>query len=305
MIYYMKNINQIKAIEEYNQEYLKLYHSKKVRLFRNIDRIKNNSLKDSMRLIKKKIFAKVGDIRIKKNVIMNKKEPFYYSFGSPIENTKVAVYTCITNGYDNPKKPLYLGTDTDYYLYTDLPEYKDEIWKYKKIDCVGFEKEANRYYKFHPNIFDSEYEFAIYIDGNVKIISDVTMLCSIARHSKTGIAMHKHHARDCVYEEGKACKYYKRGNSKNIQEQLELMKKEEFPERFGLFEATIIVYDLKNPNSRKITEEWWNRYYNSNTKRDQIFFPYIIWKMGLKINDVGILGNNLWNNPKFIIYGHD
>lgn len=301
----MKNINQIKAIEDFNKDYLTLYHSKKVRMFRNIDRIKKSNLKDKYRLIRKKIIAKIGDIKINKNTIPRNIQDNYYRFGEPMENIKVAVYTCITDGYDKAKKPIYINNDTDYYLYTDLTENNDDIWKTRKINCNKYEKEANRYYKFHPDIFEKSYDFAIYIDGNVKIISDVTTLCSISHNSKIGIAMHKHHARDCVYEEGKACKYYKRGNLVKINQQLNNMKEEKFPARFGLCEATIIVYDLKNINAKKIAHEWWNMYIESGTKRDQIFFPYLIWKMGFNMSDVGDLGNNIWENPKFIICGHD
>ena len=303
----MKNIKQIKLLEMYNKEYLKLYHSKVVRFQRNMSKIKNNKLKDNIRLVKRKITAKIGDIKIKLNVKSANYEKTYYNFGKPLENIKIAVYACITNGYDTIKEPLYLENDTEYFLYTDdkYTSNKDSNWIQKKIDCSGYENEANRYYKFHPDLFEKNYDFAIYIDGNVRIISDVTTLCYIARKSKTGIAMHKHHNRDCVYQEGLACKYYKRGNLKEIQNKLLQFKKEGFPEKFGLCEATIIVYDLKNPLAKKIAHNWWEQYYQSGTKRDQIFFPYIIWKEKLLMLDVGDLGNNLWENPKFIITGHD
>lgn len=301
----MKDVNQIKQIEDFNKEFLVLYHSKKMRRSRNIYRIKHSSVKDTIRLTRKKIRTKIGDIKIKVNTTKKDDEPFYYNFGVPIENTKVAVYTCITNGYDNAKEPLYIGKDVDYYLFTDVQDKNGKIWNNRKIDCKGFEKEANRHYKFHPDIFEGKYKYAVYIDGNVKVVSDITTICSIAHNSKVGIAMHKHHSRDCAYEEGKACKYYKRGNNEKIREYLNKMKSDGFPSKFGLCEATVIVYDLQNPIAKKIAHQWWNLYYESKTKRDQIFFPYIIWKNGFSMNDVGDLGNNIWNNPKFILYGHD
>ena len=301
----MKNIQQIKALEEFNSEYLKLYHSKQIRFKRNITKLKNSNFKDSVRLVKKKVTAKIGDVKIKRKTISVHNLETYYNFGNPMENIKVAVYTCITNGYDTPKSPLYIGNDTDYYLFTDSLSNGNTIWKEKMIDCNNYKHEANRYYKFHPDVFEKKYDYAIYIDGNVKIISDVTTLCSIAKKSKVGIAMHKHHCRDCAYQEGKACKYYKRGNIDNINKQLEEFKKEGFPVHFGLCEATVIVYDLNNPISKKIAHEWWNKYYESSAKRDQIFFPYVIWKNGFSMKDIGDLGNNIWENPKFVLTGHD
>ena len=302
----MKNVNQIIEIEKYNEEFLALYHSKSARRKRNFIKLRNSSFRDISRLTKKKILAKTGDIKIKLNTIPRKDQPLYCNFGKPLDNVKVAVYTCITNGYDSPKTPLYLGNDTQYFLFTDSIEDNDEkIWKKQNIDCKIPIGEANRFYKFHPDVFKDEFDFAIYVDGNVKVISDVTTLCSIARNSTIGIAMHRHHARDCVYEEGKACKYYKRGNIKVIENNLKKMESEGFPSHFGLCEATVIVYDLKNPIAKKISHEWWNMYNESKAKRDQIFFPYVLWKMGYRIEDVGNLGNDIWKNPKFILYGHD
>lgn len=301
----MKNVEHIKSIEEFNKQYLQLYHSKSVRFMRNIARLRKLNMNDSYRLVKKKITTKIGSLKIKYKIKSSPTSNFYYNFGSPMENIKVAVYTCITKGYDIVKSPVYVGDDVDYHLFTDSSSDNVEVWKGKKINCKYGLNEANRYYKFHPNIFDDKYDFAIYIDGNVKVVSDPTTICYIARNSKVGIAMHRHHSRDCVYKEGLACKYYKRGNIENIMTQLNRFKDEGFPEEFGLFEATVIVYDLKNPIAKKIANEWWNYYYESGTRRDQIFFPYIIWKHGFNISDVGDLGNNLWKNPKFIVFGHD
>ena len=300
----MKDLNQIIAVENYNKEHIKLYHSKSSRLLRNINTIRNGSLKDAIRLMRKRIITIIGDIKIKNNILSKEPTQHYYEEGTPIENIKVAVYTCITGGYDNAKPPVYVGKDTDYFVYTDSKMVNSSIWKSRQIDYSDFSQNANRYYKFHPFEYFSDYDYAIYIDGNVQIVTDVTTLCSIAHNCKSGIAMHAHHSRDCAYQEAKACHYYKRGNKENIEAQIARFKKEGFPERFGLYEATIIVYDLTNLLAKKIAIDWWNEYIDSNTKRDQISFPYIIWKNNLSIDDVGCLGNNLWDNPKFVIYGH-
>lgn len=300
----MKDINGIIAIENHNKAYLDMYHSNGMRLIRNITTLKNSNFKDLCRLIKKRKDIIIGDLRIKRNVNNIKRTNEYYVEGEPLEGVKVAVYTCITSGYDVAKQPVYRGEDTDYFVFTDLKKEKNSIWKEKEIDYINYTQDANRYYKFHPFEHFLNYDFAIYIDGNVQIISDVTTLCSIARKSKVGIAMHTHHCRNCAYEEAKTCLYYKRGNKEKIIEQVNKFKQKGLPYKFGLKEATIIVYDLKNQKAKNLVEQWWDEYINSGSKRDQLAFPYIIWKNGLDMNDVGDLGNNLWTNPKFVIYGH-
>ena len=39
--------------------------------------------------------------------------------------------------------------------------------------------------------------------------------------------------------------------------------------------------------------------------RDQLIFPYILWKMNYKIDDVGSLGNNEYRDPKFKFIKHN
>jgi len=300
----MKNLNQILKNEEFFKEYITLYHSSSVRMMRNIKRLKELNVHDKYRLVRKKILAKIGDKKISKNVKSIKAYKPYYEVGEPLENVKIAVYGCITNGYDTLKQPVYVGSDTTYHIFTDVLSHDTGIWNEHLIDCENYANDANRYYKFHPFDAFKEYDFAIYTDGNVKILSDVSTICSIAAKSKIGIAMHRHHSRECAYQEALACKYYKRGNYEKILNQLSRFRTEGFPEDFGLCEATIIVYDLKNPTAKKIADQWWDEYRRSETKRDQIPFPYIVWKNGFTIDDIGDLGNDLMGNPKFLVIGH-
>ena len=101
--------------------------------------------------------------------------------------------------------------------------------------------------KMHPfEFFKDEYDYTIYIDGNVRIISDVTSLFRVAKDSKCGFAMHEHYRRKCAYDEADVCVYKNKGNAEAIKKQMKRYEKEGFPRDFGLLEATIIVTDLKN-----------------------------------------------------------
>ena len=63
-------------------------------------------------------------------------------------------------------------------------------------------------------------------------------------------------------------------------------------------EANIIVTDLKNKNGKKIFELWWDEFQKSKSLRDQLAFPYVIWKNDIKIDCITTLGNNVYDNPK-------
>lgn len=301
----MKNVYQIKKDEELFKDYISMYHSRQVRLVRNYKRLRNLPYKNKIRLITKKIRAKFGDYKINKYLNSNKNCAPYYNFGDPIDDVKVVVYSCITDNYDTIKQPVYIGNDTEYNVFTDNPIEFTGVWKEIFIDNKEYLNEANRYFKLNPFNEFKNYDYAIYIDGNVKVLSDVTTICSIASNSKIGIAMHRHHKRNCAYDEVKACKFYKRGNSEKIDIQISKYEEEGFPKNFGLCEATIIVYDLNNTTAKSISNQRWNEYINSGSKRDQISFPYILWKNGYSIEDVGDLGNDIMGNPKFLITGHN
>ena len=116
--------------------------------------------------------------------------------------------------------------------------------------------------------------------------------------------MHLHCERDCIYNEAIVCKYYNRGNYSKIKQQMEKYKKEGFPQRYGMLEANVIVCNLQNSTSIKILEDWWNEFIVSQSMRDQLALPYVLWKNHYKIDDVGIIGNNVNKNYKIRIERH-
>ena len=116
--------------------------------------------------------------------------------------------------------------------------------------------------------------------------------------------MHRHHARNCIYIEGKACKIAKKGNAHKIKEQLSHYQQLNFPKKFGLYECNVIAFDLKNKNEKLIMDEWWDELVRSGSMRDQLSLPFVIWKMGYDFSDIGSLGNNVYKNELFAIKEH-
>lgn len=219
---------------------------------------------------------------------------------------KIAVYTCITGGYDKLEKPCFHSDDVDYYAFIDdTSKYDINGWNIKAIPAYirGLVNNdnilINRYVKFHPNeILAAKYDYAVYIDGNIKVVGDVSPLVE-AVHPKTGLALHRHRQRDSLYDEIKVCLIMKKGNREKLKGQAKRYKKEGFPDKFGLYECNVIVSDLKNEKSTEILNDWWCEFMRSQSNRDQIALPYVIWKKGFSYNDIGSLGDNVYRNQKF------
>lgn len=301
------------SLEDLNIKYINLLNSKEVRIGKNLLSIKesiiNMKLSNILTLIRKKYNQKK----------INKK----FNFVAPEQNLassqriknikhekidgKVAIYTCITGGYDEISEPIFKNNEYDFFIFSEK-KIKSKIRRYKsipnEIKALNNNTLINRYIKMHPFDFFHDYDYAVYIDGNVCIASDISPLIKVSKHGETGFAMHKHVLRDCIYDEAEICKMYGKGDSIKLDDEIKRYKQDGFPKNYGMLEATIIIFDLKSKICKKIMDNWWKEFIFSESYRDQIALPYILWKNGYSMSDVGNLGNNLYRNPKFHIQSH-
>lgn len=301
----MKENDYIKKIEQLNLENINLKNSKEYLTGKKIIRIKESIRKFHIIALAKKMIAN------KKISKYNAHEQLDNNYTVNVPNNeklpKIAVYTCITGNYDKEiLEPFLQPSNIDYFLYTDNRETKSVNWEIRELPEKVEEYNnilKNRYLKMHPQELFPEYDYSIYIDGNVEVMSDLTDLV-YSLNEKTGISMHRHQFRNCIYNEIEVCKIKKKGNYEKMKKQVERYKKEGFPSGFGMLEATIIVTDLKNKNAKVILDSWWNEFTSSESLRDQIALQYVIWKNNFRIEDFGSLGNNLYKNPKFRVNIH-
>ena len=294
----------IKKIERLNLDIINLKNSKEYLLGKKIIMMVNYIKKFKfLDLIKKMIETK----KIKKYNAHEELENNYESKELITIKKKIAVYTCITGNYDKfVQEPFVQISNIDFYLYTDNLNIKSKNWIIREIpDKLNKYNNIlkNRYIKMHPKELFPDYDYAVYIDGNVKVMSNLTDMITTIK-PETGISMHRHQFRDCIYKEIEVCRIRKKGNYIKMKEQVEEYRKNGFPENFGMLEATIIFSDIKNENAKKLFDSWWEEFCKTESFRDQISLQYIIWKNHLKINDFGSLGNNLYRNPKFQVYIH-
>lgn len=287
--------NEYLSSEEYNLgkyvKYLqKLFREKKfIQLFRllilHFSSNKKNNLKDVREKENKKICVN--------NLITKEK--------------KVAIYTCITGNYDKVENPIIMEKNCDYYLFTNNNSITSDFWKITKIPDNIKELEnnskINRYIKMHPKELFPDYDYSIYIDGNIQIVSTISQLITKINDS-TGLAIHRHCSQNCIFQEVKVCRAYNKGNYKNMKNQINRYKKENFPRNYGMFECNMLISDLKNKKSEEIFDAWWEEYISSESFRDQLALPYVLWKNNFKINDVGIIGEDINKNYLLKINSH-
>lgn len=299
----MKN-KEYKYLENLNAEYLEVTNSKdylkyidnkkliekikKFEVFFIIDKIINR--------FKSKKYKKFLEHKVNYNDKLNYEEP------------KIAIYTCMTGNYDNIQTPFLQFENVDYIAYVDNNK-KYDGWITKNIPQSILEKvdsnvNINRYIKMHPfELFGENYDYSIYVDSNIQIIGDLRELIRNINKT-TGLAIHNHRERISIYDEIEYCLTYKRGNANMLRENKKSLHKENFPDNFGVYECNVLVTDLKNKEANEIYLNWWNDFLARGIGRDQISLPYIVWKKNHKFEDIGIIGNNVYLNPKIRVKKH-
>lgn len=298
-----------KALEKLNLQYIELSRDPDYRFGKNIRQLFNR-----MKALDFKYFCnyfinrkKIKNLSCKNSNKDNLSDSEWTNNLIHIESDKkIAVYTCIVGNYDKLHDPLLVNKNFEYFVFTDSC-IDSNIWKKKEIPSnimdLSNNTLINRWLKMHPYKLFPEYDYTLYIDGNVTIISDLTSILHCADNDY-GIAMHNHVLRDCIYEEANACIIHGKGNKQKLRQQCIKYREEGYPEHNGMLEATIILSNIHNNKVDKVFDNWWNEFINSESKRDQISLPYVLWKMNIETKAIGLLGNNVYRNPKFFIISH-
>lgn len=287
------------AIVELNRRYHEISEKKNTGKYHNFDRYLSN-------LKKGRVDQIIKDLKYRKYALKHftsegNKDYEASSGNVDVSQVRIAVYSCITGNYDGVLDPLYLEPSVDYYMFTDVPLPKSSKWK--KIDVTKYSEytdltpaQMNRRIKMLPFHYLPDYDYSIYVDGNIEIIAPLSPLIESMGDSALGV--HFHNYRDCIYDEIIAIEHYKKIDLAKAKEQLSFYEKEGFPHHFGLYENGVLIRKHSDETVQLLMEEWWEEYLKYPT-RDQFSLPYLIWKTKFDRSKIHIIGNNLNKNARF------
>lgn len=190
------------------------------------------------------------------------------------------IYTILVGRYDNLKQPLVVDDSFDYICFSnDINKEKVGVWRIKKISFENNDAtRVSRYPKLLPHQVLQEYDYSLYIDANIQIISrELYDLINQKIEKKVLIAQVPNIFRSCIYKDIEIA--YRKGkvDFRGAKKQYLHLKKEHFPENYGLFENNVILRKHNDPKVIAISEAWWKEYC-SYTHRDQFCLMYIYWK---------------------------
>lgn len=235
---------------------------------------------------------------------LNKKNYFVPKVPKCKQDLKIVVYTVNTGKYDNIQIFKY-DKNIDYVIFTDL-EIESEFWEKRKIPNEIKQLDSlsqARYIKLHPHLLFPDYQYSVFIDGNIKILKDIKPLLYSMIYCNKVIASHIHQSRDCIYDEARVVYAQNRAKRKDIIKQINHYREERFPKHYGLFETNVLIRKHTDSKCIKIMDTWWNEIKNY-TKRDQLSFTYALWKNGYTCEEVFSLGNNSRNSDFFLVVSH-
>ena len=232
-------------------------------------------------------------------------------------NTKV-IYTAITGDSHYLHDPEEVSPGYDYICFTDSDEYKSSIWNVIKVPSIYEDSTRNaRKYKLLPHRFLSNYDFSIWVDGDLKITSDLNPLAqkyiligqdeqpvlSVLDHSLCGVkTTGSLNSRTCIYDEASFIKWlgdnHPRGQYKDnieiILSQMYRYQQEGYPAKNGLARTSMLTRNQNNSEIIKVMEDWWTEL-KYNSKRDQLSFPYVCWKNQFNYNFISEdIDSNKW-----------
>lgn len=208
-------------------------------------------------------------------------------------NAKVLVYSAIAGNYDEPQEHTFINKKWDYRLYTDQhienkTEYLWDIIKFANPEDSDPNRTAKKY-KILPHHFCCDYDYSIWIDGNIKIIGPhLKRMFDEFIESGKALGISKHPIRSSVHDEIDACLKLNKDNREKILTWQQTLKKEYFPDNQGLFEMNVIIRRHNDDTCIRLMEEWW-AIIQKGSKRDQLSFTYTIWKSGKEVSNVAYI----------------
>jgi len=228
---------------------------------------------------------------------------------------RIAIYTSIFGGYDNLIDEQFQMDGVDYICFTDR-DIESKTWKVVKSTPIYNDSNRNaKKYKVLPHRYLNDYDWSVWIDGNIKVISDIRSLCNgdaykLYDHMLVG----EYDRRNCIYDEAQTILNFGKINSerypekgiknwkdrpKLIVDQMNRYLSEGYPKQNGLSTTPIMVRNHMDDNVINHNEDWWSEI-KHNSKRDQLSFNYIAWKN--QFNFVYLEGDSR-NNEYFVSMG--
>lgn len=240
---------------------------------------------------------------------------------------KKVIYCAITGSYDSILQPRVVDPSWDYVMFVEkgvsaVAEASTQgvekvgVWEIRHVDQDhGGSIATSRYYKLNPQAVLPEYDWWLWIDGNIEILDDTLYRCAekaiesseaCGDEAKSACGVYfglPHPYRDDIADEILQIHRMRIISYSKALRMIDFLYKEEgFPRHYGLLENNIIL--RRNcPIIVSFNTLWWEMF-KKFPPRDQFTNAYCLWKCGIKPEVLLGPGINARNCPGLHIHSH-
>ena len=198
---------------------------------------------------------------------------------------KKVIYTGIIGDYDDLYNPTVITPGWSYVCFTDnetlFAKRKDYIWDIRMVrDSSLSNTKFARKIKILHHAFLFGFDLSIWIDSNIRIISDLNVF--VQRFHRMDMTTLVHPDRKCIYEEAMACIRMGKGLRNVIEKQMSLYHQVGYPINNGLIASRILIRPF-NSKIEYLMTKWWDQVLK-HSQRDQLSFNFVVWETPLDIS---------------------
>ncbi|MAH46090.1 hypothetical protein CMI37_09670 [Candidatus Pacearchaeota archaeon] len=181
----------------------------------------------------------------------------------------------------------YKSFDLDFFAFVDRAHESTEGWKQitgpqYSFDKVYGNRRNHKIYKMLPHLFvPGEHEAYIWIDSCQSLKMNPRKICKEYLRDND-LALFDHPYRNCAYQEAVVCAQSQIEQTDYIQNTINFLQSEEYPENNGLYEMSCFV--RKNNSATQELGFKWFELTCRFSSRDQTTFPYVLHELKDKIN---------------------
>ena len=197
---------------------------------------------------------------------------------------KYAIYTAMVGGYDEIMQPVVVDDRFDYILFSnDIKEDRVGVWQVRPIAYTNPDNtRICRYVKTHPEELLPGYDASVWMDSNIRIMTSAVYERIVDLYeSGSLIASINHPERDCIYDEAFEVMYIRYEQEHVVVDWCHKLRQEGYPKHHGLYETGVMFRAHTNEKIQAVNAMWWDCI-EKYSKRDQLSFNYVLWKLGVK-----------------------
>lgn len=214
-------------------------------------------------------------------------------------DSNIVVYTAIFGDYDVLMDPEVVESGVDYVCFTDDETITSDIWEIRNATPMTDPALSNRRIKILAHEYLEEYDFSVYIDGNIQILERIKPLVEDYL-STADFALYKHPKRTSVFEEAEVCIEKNKAKEGPVREQLEHYRDAGFPDDRNLSANRILFRRHQKPDIKELMWSWW-REVSERVSRDQLSLMFVLWEHDV---DYNLIPHSVRDAPQFAIHPH-